>query len=203
MRRNLPEPLRQYWTKAIIVGGLLLAFAALIATALLVIPGEDAPRPGSQGPPVLAEYVDFHCSHCANFAAVILPRIQERFTGPGLIRLEIRHFPFLPGSKEAAVAAECAREQGHFGEYHDLLFQNVHQGIPHDYDALARAAGLGQEPFQRCLESDSPRTRVQSDAEQGRREGVRGTPALTLNGRLLQWNSYQDLERQIQEEIER
>ena len=203
MIRNLLETVRQHRTSAIIIGLLLLAFAALITTALLAIPGEEAPQPGYEGPPVLAEYVDFHCPHCANFAAVILPRLQERFAGPGLVRLEIRHFPFLPGSERAAAAAECAREQGQFGKYHDLLFRNMHQGIPHDYDALALAAGLDPGSFQRCLESDSPRARIQSDAGQGRREGVRGTPALTLDGRLLEWSNYQDLERQIREAIER
>lgn len=181
---------------------LVLILAALsvsfTAAALMLIPDDEPATTPNQGPPALTEYIDFHCPYCAAFAATVLPRLQQRYFDSGLIRYEIKHFPFLPGSEEAAVASECARRQGKFQEYHDLLYRNVLDEREHDHQMLAEEAQLpDQDAFGQCLADRETWDTIQSQREEGRRAGVQGTPTLLLNGRILEWDSYPHLLEQL------
>ena len=60
---------------------------------------------------------------------IVLPALEHDLIGPGTVRFEYRHYPFLgPESFNAAEASECARDQERFREYHDELFQLTARG---------------------------------------------------------------------------
>src|SRR5205809_778409 len=107
---------------------------------------------GSDSAPVeVTEYSDFECPFCASFATVQMPVIREQLIATGKLRWRFRDFP-LPShqySRYAAMAAQCAGEQGKFWQMHDQLFNN-HQWAqtgknPRSlFRDFARASVLGQ-----------------------------------------------------------
>src|SRR5258708_7112481 len=82
---------------------------------------------GSDSAPVeVTEYSDFECPFCASFATVQMPVIREQLISTGKLRWRFRDFP-LPShkySRYAAMAGQCAGEQGKFWQMHDQLFNN-------------------------------------------------------------------------------
>ena len=84
------------------------------------------PTLGSAGAPVtIVEFADFQCSFCKKFWADTLPKLKESYVKKGQVRIIYRHFAILGKfSEQAAMAADCAGEQGQFWEYHDKLFAN-------------------------------------------------------------------------------
>ncbi|HEX9596708.1 MAG TPA: thioredoxin domain-containing protein, partial [Anaerolineales bacterium] len=92
-----------------------------------------------------------------------------------------------PASQVSAEAAYCARDQGKFWEYHDLLFANQGNGsFSRDrLRAFAQALDLDEEAFSACLSGAKYRDQVQQDLADGLRAEVRGTPSFLINGKLV------------------
>jgi protein-disulfide isomerase len=140
---------------------------------------------GPQAAPVSGvAWSDFQCPYCARLAPA-LRQIEQRY--PGKTRFVFRDYP-LPMHKDAAKAAEaarCAADQGKFWEMHDKLFESQKDlQIP----ALKRYAGeigLKQADFDACLDSGRQAQAIQKDQQEGARYGVRGTPSLFVNGRVV------------------
>jgi len=56
-----------------------------------------------------------------------LPQIQTNYIDSGKVKFVYRDFPIQnihPNAVAAAIASECADEQGMFWEYHDMVFKN-------------------------------------------------------------------------------
>jgi protein-disulfide isomerase len=107
---------------------------------------------------------------------------------PGKVKLVYRDFPIdglHPQTRRAAEAARCARDQGRFWEYHDLLFAEAPKAAPEDLQRYAEQSGLDLAAFERCLSDNVHRAAVQRDLDEGTRLGVTGTPAFFINGRPL------------------
>ena len=140
------------------------------------------------GPPdakvQLVVFSDFQCDYCARLAAV-LRQIREEF--PREVLVAYRSFPLeaKPRSVPAAVAAECAAEQGAFWPYHDALFTNGGDLSDARLRAVAAEIGLDAEKFQACLASDKARRTVEASAADAVNLGLEGTPALFLNGTMI------------------
>ncbi len=87
----------------------------------------DAPVRGDKNAPVtIVEYSDFQCPYCQ----ATLPTINQLLTDyRGKVKLAYKHLPLSmhKNAQKAAEASECAREQGKFWEYHDLLFNTQQQ----------------------------------------------------------------------------
>ncbi|MCX8073519.1 MAG: thioredoxin domain-containing protein [Candidatus Binatia bacterium] len=142
----------------------------------------------------IVEFSDFECVHCA----ALHKALQETWLrSPTMVRVVFRHFPldsacnplvgsrFHPVACDAAVAAECAGEQGKFWQYHDRLFDHQRQLDGELLDALARQLGLDMPSFRRCMQDPNIRRRVQDDIAVGMKLGVNSTPTMFLNGRMV------------------
>lgn len=109
-----------------------------------------------------------------------------------MVRFEYNHFAFIgPESQQAAEAAECAREQGQFWQYHDTLFANQqgeNQGAFRDeaLKAFSAALGLDEVAFNECLESGRYEDEVQAESAAGQERRVRSTPTLFINGEMVE-----------------
>jgi protein-disulfide isomerase len=135
-------------------------------------------------PVTIVEFSDFQCPFCSR-AAQVLKQIEERYKGQ--VRVVFRDFP-LPKHEQAAKAAEaasCANEQGHFWPMHDRIFENQANLQTGDLKRLASEIGLNREAFDRCLDTGKYANRLRRDVEEGESYGVRGTPTLFINGRLI------------------
>jgi protein-disulfide isomerase len=161
-------------------------------------------RGAAEAPVTLVEFSDFHCPFCKRAQATV-KQILDRY--PGKVRHVFRDFPvdsLHPQARQAAEAARCARDQGKFWEYHDVLFTMPPSATPGDLRRYAEQAGLNLPTFEQCVWAGTHRTDVQRDYDEGSKLGVNGTPAFFINGRLVA--GAQPLEtfvRVIEEELAR
>lgn len=87
------------------------------------------------------------------------------------------------GGDQAALAAECADEQGEFWPYHDALYERFReQTVPEDFVALAEELELDAEAFRTCLDDPAMTQEIVGDYNDGRSYGISGTPTFFVNG---------------------
>src|SRR5881398_1301756 len=168
--------------------------AAPAASALPPLPATDGFRGFTLGADSarieVTEYSDFECPFCASFATVQMPVIREQLIATGKLRWRFRDFP-LPShqySRYAAMAAQCAGEQGKFWQMHDQLFNN-HQWAqtgknPRSlFRDFARASGLDLDKYDACMDGQRYAARLDASIQEGDALGVRGTPSFFVKGR--------------------
>ena len=127
----------------------------------------------------IIEYSDFECPFCKRFMDTPKAAIAAN---PGVVNSVFRHFPLgfhNPEATNAALATECAADQGKFWEYHDEYFNrtNSNQGLPvGDIQNIAQDLGLNMSEFNTCYDSQEHIDKVQEDLRSGAEAGVTGTP---------------------------
>ncbi len=149
----------------------------------------SGPALGSGSAPVtIVEFSDFQCGFCRRFWAETLPKLKQTYIDEGKVRFIYRHFAILgKHSEQAALAAECAAEQGKFWEYHDQLFKNQ-GGLAFTETKLRRYArdiGLTPGIFGTCLGTGKYREKVEGETTAAANLGGRGTPFFIVNQRSL------------------
>jgi NhaA family Na+:H+ antiporter len=130
----------------------------------------------------VVSYSDFLCPYCRRFRNVLL-NLRQAFGQR--IEYVFRHFPnerVHPGATFAARAAEAAAKQGKFWEMHDRLFDEKPPYGEARVREIARELGLDMERFERDLHAPETLARVEDDFNEARRNGVRGTPTIFVDG---------------------
>ncbi len=126
--------------------------------------------------PLLIEYANYECHHCAH---------TDRLLAQLPVRRVFRHFPVTskhPRAERLARAAEAAALQGHFWEMHDSLYgDHGRLDDPHLWERCERL-GLDLERFERDRRSDTVAARVRRDFRSGIAAGVVATPTLFVGG---------------------
>jgi protein-disulfide isomerase len=149
-------------------------------------------RGGADAKVTIEEYGDYQCPPCGQLFHD-MKSIEKEYGSR--MRFVFRHFP-LSGhvhARTAAHAAEAASLQSKFWEMHDMLYQNQLSWSP-AVDArpvfiqYARSLGLDVERFTRDMDSADVAARVQSDYDRGTSLGVNGTPAVFMNGQMVNPN---------------
>lgn len=150
----------------------------------------------------LVEYSDFQCPACAQFHGVV-KEIVDQYGDQ--LSFEYRHFPLSQIhrlAEPAARAAEAAGQQGKFFEYHDKLFEN--QGTWSNstnpaqfFLQYANEVGLDIDEFTRMQRSSILRNHVQSQFAEARELGFSGTPSFLLNGKPMQFETFDEFRAQI------
>lgn len=138
----------------------------------------------ANAPVIMIQFSEFQCPFSGRFARDTLPSIKEDYIDTGKVRFVYRDFTVHSTSQKAQEAAECAKEQGKFWEYHDILYEN--QGNVSDVDSLKQfAADLGLDTliFNACLDTDKYAGEVVKDTNDGRSYGITGTPSFFINGK--------------------
>lgn len=133
----------------------------------------------------VVEFSDFQCPACKAAEATVNDLLAQYGTG---VRFEYRHFPLTSIHRYAfgaAVASECAADQGKFWEYHDRLFREQPNFSKKSLIGYAQDLGLDVEPFTACLSSDDPTQRVKDDADEAARRKLPGTPTFFINGQQV------------------
>jgi protein-disulfide isomerase len=144
---------------------------------------EDSPSLGSKSAPVtIVEFSDFECS----LSRQAFPIIREMVSIYGNnLRYIYRHFPLdsiHPDAFNAALAAECANEQGKFWAYHDKLFLNQDKLDIDSLKSYAVETGLDAARFNNCLDGGQYREKINRDLSDGIFAGVGGTPTWFIDG---------------------
>lgn len=155
------------------------------------ISADDDPIIGNPNAPItIIEFSDFQCPFCARFHVQTLPLLLEEYIEQGKVKLVFRDFPIQsihPNALPAAVAAECANEQGQFKAMHDMLFDNQNQWSKQETDVAlsifsqyATEIQLDQNTFDSCLTSGKYIEEIRNDLEDGRSYDVTGTPGFFI-----------------------
>lgn len=165
----------------------------------------DKSKGATNAPVTVLEYGDFQCPACLRFFSDTERRLKEEYVNKEQVRFVFRNFAFIGNeSRWAAEASECANEQGRFWDYHDRLYEkqggeNVGTFSKENLKRFAADLGLNAEQFNQCLDAGKYTAKVQQELAQGRQEGVRGTPTLFVNGKLIEGGAdYQVLRRTIE-----
>lgn len=175
----------------------------LVIDARFDFDNTGAPARGAPDAPVtITLFDDFQCPYCAQLAPTIA-QVLELY--PEQVKLVFRNFPLNihPFARPAALAALAAERQGKFWEFHDQLFANYNRL---DEARIAEIAGGLQLDLARW-EADRADpalvARLEADQREAERVGLRGTPAVFVNGRLLQDRSLESFRRLIELELRR
>ncbi len=217
---------RLYTILAVIAG-------ALVVAGLLILPSirenmtpvgeiktvDPVERPQADGTalgdidaPVLVEvWEDFQCPACQAYSDQIEPLVVENYVKTGKARYVFRHYPFLDDlaaskeSDQSANASMCAAEQGHFWEYHDIVFANWQSENAGSFSdkrlvAFAESIGLEMASFNACFEANKYKEQIEQDRADGEQVGVSGTPSVFVNKQIIRPGyvpSYQDISQAI------
>jgi len=137
----------------------------------------------------IIEFSDFGCGYCRVFQEQTRPVLDEEYMATGKVRWT--YVPFVlgtfPNGDAAAVASECAAEQGLFDPMRRRLYQDQ-PGWKNSRDPgpffinIAEEEGLDAEQFAHCLDEDEASGRIRANTQVGQSVGVRGTPAFFING---------------------
>ncbi len=125
---------------------------------------------------VVVEFSDFECPFCRDHAVDTQPIIDEVLVETGEVLWIFKHLPLdaHPSARVAAVAAECAGDQGQFWEVHDLLFGSIEEWAGDDIDVntalldLASEMPLDHTAFEQCFTSRVALERVLDDMSDAR-----------------------------------
>jgi len=183
--------------------------SAAVKLGRAVDPARDHVRGGAAAEPVrVVLYADYLCPYCRRLRSV-MRRLREAF-GERL-SYTYRHFPnerSHPGAELFSRVAEAAGKQGRFWEMHDWLYDHEPPLTRSGAFAYARSLGLDMERFDRDVDADDTRRRVEEDLIEGRQSGVTGTPTLFVDGLRYDgaWDFYsmlETLERPVAQRVER
>ena len=115
----------------------------------------------------------------------VLEQVLEK--NPDKVKLVFKNFPLRNHkfAMDAATAALAAEKQGKFWEFHDLLFKDSNRLNEQKVKEIAQKLKLDMEKFEKDRKDPGIRGLINRDLAEGNRAGVRGTPTIFVNGRLL------------------
>jgi protein-disulfide isomerase len=138
-------------------------------------------------PVTLIEFGDFQCEFCARFAKVTEPDINARYIQTGRANMVFKHFvTHGDDSVTAAIASQCANEQGQFWNFYKTVYEN--QGpensgwanIENMKKFASQILGLDKQKFDSCIDSQKYKSLVDSDMTFGVSLGMLGTPSFII-----------------------
>ena len=161
----------------------------------------QAPHKGPVDAPVaIVVFSDFQCPYCARIGSII-ESVRELF--PEKVKSVFKHYP-LSSHQYATLAAQAtiaAGAQGKFWEFHDLLFQNYNRLNEQKIDEIRLALNLDKAKFQQHMQSPQTRARIDQDKQEGEDAGVRGTPTVFVNGRMVRRANFEGIKEAVEEAL--
>lgn len=143
----------------------------------------DDPYFGTSDAPVtIVAFTDFGCpySQDESYALEAIGRNTQN-----AVRVIMRDFPLTdlhPGADKAAVAGECASEQGKYAEMYRILNRSSGEFTDESLLQAALDAGLDKKTYEQCVASGYYDDEVAGDIADGVAAGVTSTPTLFVNG---------------------
>ena len=146
---------------------------------------DDDPYIGADNAQItIIQFAEYQCPYCGKGNAAV-QQVMEEYAGK--VKMVYRDFPlsFHDRAIPAAVAANCAGEQGKYWEMHETLMANQQALQDADLMGYAQQQGLDMEKWALCRQDPAQVVEVNKDMEDGAAAGVTGTPAFFINGIML------------------
>ena len=152
----------------------------------------------------LVVFSDYECPACRAFSKVV---DSLRARHPDVLSVYYRNLP-IPSHKyarPAAFAAECAALQGRYKEAHRLLFSDQDSIGIRSWSSFAVQVGVPDSgSFSACMRDSAQVAIVQKDEADATRLGVKVTPTLLLDDRLIDGGrSLAQMEELIQKRLKK
>jgi len=122
---------------------------------------------------------------------------------PKDVKLVVKHFPLdmHQYAKKAAIAALAAGKQGKFWEVHEKLFASQNDLSDTKVEAIAGELSLNMEQFNKDLKDPVIASLIDRDMKDARQANIPGTPAVFVNGKML--NQRALLQQAIEAELKK
>lgn len=130
----------------------------------------------------IVAFTDFGCPYSQEESYVLEAIVKN--IGDN-VRVIMRDFPLTdlhPGADKAAMAAECASEQGKYEDMYKLLNKHAGEFTEEQLTAYAQSAGLQERAYEACMSSGFYEKEIAEDIADGITAGVTSTPTLFVNG---------------------
>ena len=124
---------------------------------------------------------------------------------PNEVKFYFKHFPLNihKYAKNASIAALAAHKQGKFEAFHNKLFQYQRTLNDEMILEIAKELGLDMRAFEKDRNSASLGNLVNRDMMEGRRIGIRSTPTVFINGKLLKRRNLKNFQLKIDAELKK
>jgi protein-disulfide isomerase len=124
---------------------------------------------------------------------------------PGKVNLVIKHFPLNSHkfARRAASVALAADRQGKFWECHEKIFENYRSINEAKMQEIAKEIGLDPAKLNSDAKDPAIQKLINRDLVNGRQSGVRGTPAIFVNGKRLNNRSLAGFQQAINAELKK
>jgi protein-disulfide isomerase len=138
-------------------------------------------------PITIVEFGDFQCHFCGRFAKQTEPLLNTTYFQTGKVNFGFKHFvTHGSDSFNAALASQCANDQGKFWNYYNKLYLNQGEensgwvSVENVKKFATEISGLDKEKFNSCLDNRQYKSLVESDTQFAFGSGYQGTPTLII-----------------------
>ncbi len=154
-----------------------------------LIEGDDAPATGADAATAqltIVEFGDFECPYTKDEYPVVGQMIAKY---GDRVRFIFRNYPLEEihtHAKDAALAAACAQEQQKFWPFYERVFQGTPALSFKDFSRYGEGAGLNMKQFEKCVDDQRYKEKVENGIALAEKVGVAGTPVFFFNGQRVE-----------------
>ena len=180
----------------------VLPYVASAEEAFEVVKSIAEMMQGNLDAPIeMIEYASFTCPHCATFHADVYPKLKINYIDKGLVKFIYREVYFDKYGMWASMIARCAGADRFFGMT-DQIYRKQSNWARAESDVaivtqlrkIGLLAGLDESQLSACLQ-DGVRLRalVEWYSVNAKRDEIKSTPTLIINGEKHSNQSYEQL----------
>lgn len=189
-------------TIAIVAGGIvLLSRPAPVLTRSELVTSDTRTRGNPDAKVYLVEFSDFQCPACKEVKPTI-DGLVGKYKDNLIYGYKNYPLPQHPFAVKAAIAAEAAGQQGKYWEMYDLLFENQEKLSDPLITELAKQLKLDISQFEKSRDDPVIKEKISKDKAFGDKIGIDSTPTFYLNGKKMQYFSYGDLSKTVDQAIQ-
>ena len=157
---------------------------------------------GDQDAPIeMIEYASFTCPHCATFHADVYPKLKINYIDKGLVKFIYREVYFDKYGMWASMIARCAGADRFFGMTDQIYRKQSNwaraesdMAIVTELRKIGLLAGLDESQLSVCLQDGVKlRALVEWYSQNAKRDEIKSTPTLIINGEKHSNQSYEQL----------
>ncbi len=163
--------------------------------------GDDAVLGDPKAPVTVYVFSDYQCPYCAKFYTEAERQIRKNYVETGKAKMVYKDLSFLgPESIAASEAADCAKEQGQYWNFHDAIFDleiqeaktsgnsentgNLTRGA---FETIAKNLKMNIGDFLACFDSNKYASETDKDMEEAKALIPRiSTPTIFINDKMVQ-----------------
>ena len=169
----------------------------------------------ANAPITLIEFGDYQCHFCNVFFHSTEHDILKNYVETGKVKMIFKDYNIIgPDSVNASHGAHCAKDQGLFWEYHDILYsnwtgENNGWASSENLGKFAQEIGLDMDLWSECMLNGKHSQTILGSNEDAKSLELTGTPAFFVIGpdgkttRLFGAQPYETFEKVFENELQK